>query len=43
MIQGFKIRMSRDKAGTLSHGEHFVVVDKALRIRATSRRRPPGG
>lgn len=42
VIQGFKIRVSRDKAGTLAHGEHFVVVDKELRIRGYFEATPSG-
>lgn len=42
VIQGFKIRVARDKAGSLSHGEHFVVVDKQLRIRGYFDASPSG-
>lgn len=42
VVQGFKIRVSREKAGTLSHGEHFVVVDKELRIRGYFEATPSG-
>lgn len=42
VVQGFKSRVSRDQAGTLSHGEHFVVVDKALRIRGYFDATPSG-
>jgi protein SCO1/2 len=42
VVQGFKTRVDRDKAGTLSHGEHFVVVDKVLRIRGYFDATPSG-
>jgi protein SCO1/2 len=42
VIGGFKIRMDRDRAGTLAHGEHFVVVDKVLRIRGYFDATPEG-
>lgn len=42
VIQGFKIRVTRNQAGSLSHGEHFVVVDKQLRIRGYFEASPSG-
>ncbi len=42
VIAGFKMRMDRDKAGTLAHGEHFVVVDKALHVRGYFEATPDG-
>jgi protein SCO1 len=42
VVEGFKIRLDRDKRGTLAHGEHFVVVDKNLRIRGYFDATPEG-
>lgn len=42
VVQGFKMRLDRDKAGTLAHGEHFVIVDKSLRIRGYFEATPEG-